>query len=154
MRLIDNEGKRRHVKHALKRLRAMQQEMDAKQDRIAHLRSLREGVSSAIRERVSGGLRSDLSKTQQELEELEDEYTGDLARYASEIALGYRLCPTTDLPRHVCWMHWASGLTWRQVSARVGYSESHCKHSLCDIGVDGIYRDMPRRWREDAEDAI
>ena len=154
MRLINAQGKRRHVKHYLTSLRSMQEEMRAKQERIMKLRALAEGLSSAMGECVSGGVRRDLADVKQEIGELTDEYAGDLSRYASEIAEGYRICPSSDLPRYICWLHWAEDKTWGQVGAKVGYSGSHCAQNLADEGVEGIYADMPHHWHEAAEKAL
>lgn len=153
MRLINTEGKRRHVKHYLTSLRAMHESMRAKQDRLQRLRAHAEGLRCAMGESVSGGERRDLADVKQEIDDLADEYAADLARYSSELAEGYRICPVEDMPRHVCWMHWVEGKTWSSLARELGYDADHVRKKLCNRGVEGIYGDMPRRWRADAEDA-
>lgn len=155
MHLIDDDGKRHHVRHYLTSLRAMAKELKAKEERLACLRALAEGLgSAALGKSVSGGSRRDLAEVQQGIDDLADEYAGDLARYSSEIAEGYLLCPVNDIPRYACWLHWAEGKPWGEVARRVGYSESHCKHKLCQEGVSSIYEGMPRRWRKKIPPAI
>ncbi len=153
MRLIDAEGKRRHVRHYLTSLRAMAESMQAKQDRLQRLRVLAEGMGWAAGERVSGGKRRDIADVQQEIDDLADEYAGDLSRYAEELAEGYRICPVDDVPKYACWLHWAEGLTWRQVANKVKYSEDHVRRDICAAGIEAVYADMPHRWRTDAPDA-
>ncbi len=154
MHLINVQGKRNHVKHYLTSLRAMADEMRAKEERMNALRQMAEGLRSVVSESVSGGEGRDLADTIAELEVLEDEYAGDLARYASEIAEGYRICPTSDIPRYACWLHWAEGLTWAQVGKRLGYDSDYTRKDICDTGVECIYNIMPRKWRADAPEAI
>ncbi len=154
MHHINAEGKKRHVRHYLASLRAMAEEARAKRERIARLKSLSEGVSTAMGESVSGGTRRDLADIQHEVDELAAEYASDLVRYGDELMAGYRICPASDLPRFACWLHWYEGLTWYQVGRRLGYSEVHVRANICPVGVDGIYEAMPHHWRADAPEAI
>lgn len=154
MHHIDTEGKKRHVRHYLTSLRAMQESMRLKEDRIARLRCLMEGMGSAMGESVSGGARRDMAEARQELDDLLDEYRGDLSRYAAEIAEGYRLCPVEDPARHACWLHWVEGMTWARVGERLGCSEEQARKTLCKKGIAHIYGVMPRSWREEAPEAI
>lgn len=155
MHHINAEGKKRHVKHYLTSLRKMQESMHLKEDRIARLRVQLEGMSSAMGESVSGGERRDLAEATQELSELVDEYMGDLSRYASDIAEGYRLCPVEDPARHACWLHWAEGLTWAQVGRKLNYDADYVRQDICDLGVKRLYGIMPRKFRESCpEEAI
>lgn len=154
MRLINAQGKRRHVKHYLTSLRAMSVEMREKEERMRALRQMAEGLRSAMGESVAGGSKRDLADVAAELEALEDEYAGDLARYATEIAEGYRICPPSDIPRYACWLHWAEGMTWGQVGKRLNYGSDHVRKDVCDMGVESIYDIMPHRWREESSEAI
>lgn len=154
MHLINAEGKRYHVEHYLTSLRTMAEEMRAKEERLAKLQALADGLRSAMGESVSGGARRELADVQHEIDVLADEYAGDLARYANELAEGYRICPSSDIPRYACWLHWVDGKTWGQVGRVVGYSASSCKQRLVWEGIEGIYADMPHHWREDAEEAL
>ncbi len=147
MGVVNKEGKRFRVERYLTSLRGMAQEMELKEERILKLRSLAEGLRSAMHERVSGGVKRDLADVEHELELLTEEYAADLSRYASEIAEGYRICPIADTSRYVCWLHWVEGRTWREVANKVDYSCEYVKRELCDQGVIGIYEDMPSHWR-------
>ncbi len=153
MHHINAEGKKRHVKHYLTSLRAMAEEARAKRERIARLKALAEGLSTAMGESVSGGTRRDLADMQHEIDELTGEYIRDLIRYGDELMAGYRICPASELPRFACWLHWYEGLTWHQVGRRLGYSADHVRSDICEKGVEGIYEDMPHHWREDAPEA-
>lgn len=154
MRLIDVQGKRRHVEHYLTTLRSMASEMRMKEERIEALRALADGVRSLSCERISGGKKRDLVDIENELEELLEEYAGDLSRYASDIAEGYRICPSSNIPRYICWAHWVEGLTWGEVANKVGYSRDHVTHKLCQQGVEEIYDHLPLQWRDRAESAL
>lgn len=152
--LIDAKGKRNHVRHCLERLRTMQESVRGKQERIARLEVLMDGLKTVIGESVSGGERRDIAEAAHELDVLRDEYEGDLQRYAHEIATGYLLCPVENIPRYVCWLHWAEGMTWAQVADKVGYDRETVRDSICDKGACEIYDEMPHHWREDIPEAI
>lgn len=151
MNLKEDRDRRKKVKAYLENIRAMQAEAWGKRDRLAHLRALAEGMSSAGGQSVSGGTRRDLADVQAEIDELADGYAADIERYGREIAQGYAMCPPSEVPRYVCWLHWAEGLSWPRVAEVVHYGESHCRHNLCDRGVDEIYEAMPHVWREPEE---
>lgn len=125
--------------------------MKLKEERIARLRALAEGCRSVVREHISGGARTDIADIEHELGGLLDEYAGDLSRYVMEIAEGCRFCPTSDIPRYACWLHWAEGKAWAEVANKVGYSCEYVKREMCDQGVRGIYEDMPYHWRTRSE---
>lgn len=154
MHHISDEGKKRHVTHYLRAIRDMQKAVRLKEERIERLRCIAEGGGPLLGERVSGGRRRDLADIQQELDDLMDEYQGDLSRYAVEIAEGYRVCPVEDVSRYVCWLHYAEGMTWAQVGKKMGYSSDYCRGELCSLGARRIYEAMPHRWREGAEEAV
>ncbi len=122
--------------------------------RLEKLRTIAEGLRSVSGESVSGGLRRDIADVEHEIEELQKSYQSDLVLYSAEIAEGYRLCPTDDVPRYVCWLHWAEGRTWSEAAQRVGYSTETVRKELRDKGIESIYEEMPNRWRSDAPDAI
>lgn len=140
-------SKRACVERYLSSLRSLQREAQFKEERIEKLRSVAEGLRSVVQERVTGGAKRDLADIESELEVLADEYAGDLAKFAAEIAEGYRICPTSDTARYVCWLHWAEGRTWSEVADKVGYSCEYVKRELCDQGICAIYDDMPDHWR-------
>lgn len=148
MDLREDRKRQERVIAYLAHIRDIQREAWGKQDRLAHLRALAEGVSAAGGESVSGGKGRDLADIQAEIDQLADEYAADVERYRDEIAHGYELCPPSNVPRYVCWLHWAEGLSWPQVAAKVRYTPSHCAHNLSDRGIDEIYEAMPHVWRE------
>ena len=148
MDLRGDSRKRDCVIGYLSAIRRMQREVWGKRDRLEHLKALAEGMSSVQGQSVSGGTRRDLADIQAQIDELADEYAADIERYSRDIAQGYALCPPTSVPRYVCWLHWAEGLSWPKVAEKVRYGESHCAHNLCDRGIDEIYEMMPHVWRE------
>lgn len=154
MRLINHEGKRRHVVHYLVSLRIMFDSIHMKQDRIARLRALAQGIGSALNESVSGGLPKDLADIQSEIDALCDEYASDLARYSKELAEGYCICPVEDVEKHACWLHWVDRLTWREVGVRLNYSGDYVKNHLSPKGIEKIYASMPNKWREESPQAL
>lgn len=115
--------------------------------RLDKLRSIAEGLRSISSESVTGGIRRDLADIETEIDSLKSEYETNLILYSSEIAEGYKLCPTNDLPRYVCWLHWAEHLTWSKISEKIGYSADHIRKILCVQGVESLYEEMPNRWR-------
>lgn len=147
MCLLNADIKRSCVERYLTSLHSMAKEMRLKEERIARLRSLAEGLRNAVRERITGGVGRDLADIEHELNELSDEYVGDLARYAAEIAEGYRICPTSNPPRYACWLHWAENKTWAETAKKVGYSCEYVKREMRDQGVCEIYEEMPHHWR-------
>lgn len=147
--MINAKEKRQHVKHYLTSLRDMELALKGKQDRMTQLRELATGLRSVMGESVAGGIKRELADTMHEIRILEDEYAADLEWYASEVTEGYCLCPVTNIPRYVCWLHWAEGKTWEEAGMCVGYSGEHCRGYLCNQGVEEIYGVMPPRRRED-----
>lgn len=154
MHLIDDEGKRRHAVHYLKSLREMQESVKRKEERIAGLRSIAEGMRVTMGEKVSGGQRKGIADIQAELDAARDEFIGEVSRYSKEIAEGYRVCPVEDIPRYACWLHWVERMTWAQVGKKIGYCPDHCRSSIRRVGLCRIYDHMPHHWRAKAPEAI
>ncbi len=153
-RLINIEGKRNHVAYYLSSLYTMQSSLKETEYRLEKLRVIAEGLRSVSGESVSGGIKRDIADVEHEITKLLETYQSNLVLYSAEIAEGYRLCPTDDLPRYVCWLHWAEHKTWAQVAKRVGYDSDYVRKKLCDRGVESIYNAMPNRWRKPSPEAI
>lgn len=78
--------------------------------------------------------------------ELHDEWQGEMARHADELAEAKRLCRSVHEGRYVLWLHLVERRTWDATARRVGYSTRQVRR-MAGAGIRELYALMPERWR-------
>ena len=81
------------------------------------------------------------------LEERRQELLCTVGEYLDTYMAARVLCRPGDTARWACWLHHVEGLTWRQVGARVHYSEDWTRRALARTGYEELYVLMPERFR-------
>lgn len=96
----------------------------------------------------SGGMRDALPEGVARAAELRDEWAGEMARHADELAEAKRLCRPVHECRRALWLHSVERLTWDATARAMGYSSAQVRR-LAEVGVRELYALMPERWRRE-----
>lgn len=80
--------------------------------------------------------------------ELHDEWQGEMARHADELAEAKRLCRPVNECRYVLWLHLAEHRSWDATARMAGYSTRQVRRMAC-VGTKELYVLMPERWRRE-----
>lgn len=143
----DPQTIRHCVKAYLSEIRGMEAGAKDLEDRIIELRQRLEGLRSVVSETVGGSKSDDaLIEGMAKLEELQDQWRGEVSKYAKEIAEAQLICDPSNIGRYACWLAWVSKLTWDQVGEKLGYSKSRIR-AKAEKGIEEIYQEMPERYR-------
>ncbi|MEG0303828.1 hypothetical protein, partial [Gordonibacter sp.] len=98
------------------------------------------GASASERDKLPEGLAR--------AAELHDEWQGEMAHHADELAEAKRLCRSVHECRYVLWLHLVERRTWDATARKAGYSNAQTRR-LAEVGVRELYAIMPERWRRE-----
>lgn len=77
--------------------------------------------------------------------ELKEDWCAYYYDYSRDYESAKALCLPVFIERHLLWLHYVEGLTWRQVSRKVNYSQDYVQH-LAKDGIRELYQLMPERF--------
>lgn len=115
---------------------------------IARIEARLELMGASFETASAGGGRDALPDGIARAAELRDEWAGEMARHADELAEAKRLCRPVHECRRALWLHAVERLTWDATARAMGYSSAQTRR-LAEVGVRELYALMPERWRRE-----
>jgi hypothetical protein len=82
-----------------------------------------------------------------ELEERRQELLVTIGEYLDLYLRARDMCRPSNVARWVCWLRHVDRLQWREIAARVGYSEEWTRRNLAPMGYEELYFVMPEYYR-------
>ena len=77
--------------------------------------------------------------------ELKEEWCGYYYEYSRDYEKAKALCLPAYIERHLLWLHYVDGKSWREVSKEVNYSRDYVQHLARD-GITELYQLMPEQF--------